>query len=121
MSYFYSVRGWLEASPSDFSKVVSTITSLRERWQSHDKERLYMKGWCWSDEPVNWTRYLFYGADVTEDGLRLLCDTIRELTLLKVEISGYFHARGEDGEDIIIYRVDNDVLTEERAPAHGAS
>jgi hypothetical protein len=51
----------------------------------------------------------------------LLCDTIREIALLKVEISGYFHARGEDAENIIIFRVDDDVLTEERAPAHGAS
>ncbi|WP_437646662.1 hypothetical protein [Sorangium sp. So ce362] len=117
MSYFYSVRGWLEVSPNDFSEVVHTITTLRERWQRHDKERLYMKGWCWSDEPINWTRYLFYGADVTEEGLRLLCDTIRDLALLKVELSGYFHARGEDGEICIIYRIDSDVLTEERAPA----
>ncbi|WP_434045199.1 MULTISPECIES: hypothetical protein [Sorangium] len=119
MSYFYSVRGWLEASPDDFAKVTSAISSIRERWHDHDKERLYMKGWCWNDEHINWTRYLFYGADVTEEGLRLLRDTIRELALLKAELSGYFHARGEDGESCVVYRIENDLLTEEIPSAPG--
>ncbi|XXT19101.1 hypothetical protein WME94_53635 [Sorangium sp. So ce429] len=115
MSYFYSLRGWLEISPGDFRTVISELLSIRKRWQitKNEKQRLYMEGWCWNDECVNWTHYLFYGADVTEEGLVLFCDTIRELTLLKVDLSGYFHALGEDREKSITYRIENDILLEE--------
>lgn len=115
MSYFYSVRGWLEVSPDSFSRVASAIAKIRERWRGDEKAHLYMKGWCWSDEPINWTRYMFYGADVTEEGLLIFRSTISELMRLGVELSGYFHARGEDGENNTIYRIDNDTLVEEGA------
>jgi len=113
MSYFYSVRGWLEMSPDAFPNVISTITALRTRWSDNEKAQLYMKGWCWSSEPINWTRYVFYGADVTEDGLAVLRRVLTEMTLLKLDLSGYFHAQGEDGEKTTIFRVENDVLLEE--------
>ncbi|AUX28646.1 hypothetical protein SOCE836_007250 [Sorangium cellulosum] len=113
MSYFYSVRGWLEVSPDIFSSITSTISTIRERWRDNEKAHLYMKGWCWSNDSINWTRYLFYGADVTEEGLTIFRSVINDLILLKADLSGYFHAQGEDGEKSIVFRIENDVLLEE--------
>jgi hypothetical protein len=59
-------------------------------------------------------RYLFYGADVTEEGLELFEDTLNKLLGLKFNLSGYFHSQGEDGERNFIYQVTDDNLRLER-------
>ncbi|MGK4008666.1 hypothetical protein WMF31_39025 [Sorangium sp. So ce1036] len=119
MSYFYSVRGWLEMSPEAFPDVISIISTMRVRWGDDEKAQLYMKGWCWSGEPINWTRYVFYGADVTEEGLVMLRCVLSEMVLLGLDLSGYFHVQGEDGEKMAILRIEDDVLLEEELRAPG--
>jgi hypothetical protein len=69
MAYYYSLRGWLEIEPENFSNAVQMLKSLKKQYESEPKFSLYLKGWCWSETNINWTRYLFYGADVTEEGL----------------------------------------------------
>jgi hypothetical protein len=110
MAYFYSLRGWLEVAPEQFETAVKVLKSLRENQTNGTKFNLYAGGWCWNDAPINWTRYLFYGADVTADGLEWFRLTLEQLTDLHLELTGYFHAQGEDGENSFIYQVQEDVL-----------
>jgi hypothetical protein len=97
MAYYYSLRGWIEVEPEHFNRVVEAITRLRRLQPTETKEGLYLKGWTWSDAPVNWTGYVFYGADVTAEGLLWLRATLQELARLGLHLSGFFHAQGEDG------------------------
>ncbi|MDJ0736317.1 MAG: hypothetical protein QNJ47_20010 [Nostocaceae cyanobacterium] len=110
MAYFYSLRGWLEVEPDNFASVVEVIKSLKESYSTNTKKGLYLQGWCWNEQPINWTSYIFYGADVTEEGLDLFQDTLNKLIRLKLNLSGYFHAQGEDGEKNLIYQVTDDNL-----------
>ena len=110
MAYFYSVRGWLEVEPNKFASVIDVIQSLQASYPKDTKIGLYLQGWCWNEYPVNWTRYLFYGADVTEDGLELFKQTLNKLIAMKSNLSGHLHAQGEDGERNLIYQVTNDNL-----------
>lgn len=110
MAYFYSVRGWLEAEPDNFASVIDVVKSLQASYSNDTKITLYLQGWCWKEQPINWTQYLFYGADVTEDGLELFEDTLNKLIGMKLNLSGYFHAQGEDGERNLIYKVTDDNL-----------
>ncbi|AFZ23908.1 hypothetical protein Cylst_1630 [Cylindrospermum stagnale PCC 7417] len=110
MSYYYSIRGWLEITPDRFVKVVEKIKSLQESYINEQKLGLYMNGWCWSETPINWSRYIFYGADVTEEGIKLLELTLQEIANLKCQVSGYFHIQGEDGEINFLYKLNDDLI-----------
>ena len=90
------------------------LKSLKKQYESEPKLSLYLKGWCWSETHVNWTRYLFYGADVTEEGLTFFKNMLLILANTGLKLSGYFHAQGEDGEKNYLYKmVDDNVSLEE--------
>jgi hypothetical protein len=110
MAYFYSIRGWLEVEPENFDKAIACLKYLQEIQLPETKTALYLRGWCWQKQPINWTRYLFYGADVSEEGLELFKKTLLELLGLDLNLSGYFHAQGEDGENNLIYQITDDFL-----------
>ncbi|HLO89492.1 MAG TPA: hypothetical protein VK203_31405 [Nostocaceae cyanobacterium] len=116
MSYYYSLRGWLEVSPEDFTKIVEKLKSLQVSYLEDQKLGLYMKGWCWYETPINWSGYLFYGAEVSIEGLDLLENVLKNITSMNLQVSGYFHAQGEDGEKNFVYKVVDDGLTVE--PSH---
>jgi hypothetical protein len=110
MSYFYSLRGWLEIEPKNFSQVVNFLTTLKNNHLNNPKHSLYNQGWCWQETPINWTSYVFYGADLTEEGLILFETTLKQLISLNLDLSGYFHAQGEDEKYNITYRIDCDII-----------
>ena len=110
MAYFYSIRGWLEVEPEKFEGANACLKHLQKTQFPETKAALYLKGWCWQQHPINWTRYLFYGADVTQEGLELFKKTLGELLDLKLNLSGYFHAQGEDGENNFVYQITDDCL-----------
>lgn len=110
MAYYYSLRGWIEVEPENFDSLIKAIKSWQAEYPKDTKIGLYLQGWCWQDSPINWTRYLFYGADVTEEGLKLFEDTLNKLKIMNLNLSGYFHAQGEDKEKNFIYYIDEDNL-----------
>jgi len=110
MSYYYSIRGWLEVTPDSFVKVVGKIQSLQQSYINDQKLGLYMNGWCWSEMPINWSRYIFYGSDVTEEGIKLLDLVLQEIANLKCQVCGYFHIQGEDGESNFMYKLNDDLI-----------
>ncbi|RUS99389.1 hypothetical protein DSM106972_078310 [Dulcicalothrix desertica PCC 7102] len=111
MSYFFSLRGWLEAEPEKFDKATQLIESLQRTYEQDSKMGFYLQGWSWNRNPINWTAYLFYGADVTESGLELFEDTLDKLINTHLNLSGYFHAQGEDGERNLVYHITDDELS----------
>lgn len=114
MAYFYSLRGWLELEEEQFEQAIALVKSLQLSHEKDTKAGLYLQGWCWGESPVNWTRYLFYGADVTAEGLELFEDTLFKLREMDLDLSGYFHAEGEDSEKKVIYEViDSEVFVQE--------
>jgi hypothetical protein len=115
MAYFYSLRGWLELEAEQFEQAIALVKSLQMSYEKDPKPGLYLQGWCWGESPVNWTRYLFYGADVTAEGLEWFQDTLIKLLALNLNLSGYFHAQGEDGEKTMIYRVIENQIYQEKS------
>jgi hypothetical protein len=109
MAYYYSLRGWLQVEPDKFTEITERIKSLQRSYSEDKKLELYMKGWCWNEVPINWLRYVFYGADVTVEGLDLLEDVLENVTSMGFQLSGYFHAQGEDGDKSFAYKVVDDV------------
>ncbi|NLD71635.1 MAG: hypothetical protein GX649_02840 [Chloroflexi bacterium] len=116
MSYFYSVRGWLEISWPDVD-----IEGVEESAEEHaDKvhairDLLTLKlppeevldpstplperaraGWGFPQHDLEGTEYLFFAADVEEPAAVLA--QVREVLVLDPYADGYFAVEGEDGE-----------------------
>lgn len=118
MGYYYAVRGWLELDEDSFGKTTAFLKENQKSIPEESKLSLYAKGWCWNEQPINWTRYVFYGADITEEGLDHFKETLKKISQLDPEIFGYFHAQGEDHAKVYAYTVRNGaVQTEENKPA----
>ncbi|MFF7144653.1 hypothetical protein ACFZB5_26110 [Streptomyces nodosus] len=71
MGVFVSVRGWLECDETQLAAVQEIISS-------HTDDH-YSSGWTTPRQQVNWTSYLFYGADIRESALDWFMDQLREI------------------------------------------
>ncbi|MGW4688113.1 hypothetical protein ACWEPM_24920 [Streptomyces sp. NPDC004244] len=71
MGVYVSVRGWLECDEVQLATVQEIISS-------HADDH-YSNGWSAPRQQVNWTRYVFYGADLRESALDWLMIQIREI------------------------------------------
>jgi len=111
MAYYYSVRGWLEIDPDNYDGIMKEIADMKIRVAHDSKLANYAKGWCWSESPINWTRYVFYGADITDEGVKWFESALRDIARLKLKVDGYFQVQGEDGEKNSLYKIMDDELT----------
>ncbi|HUV94961.1 MAG TPA: hypothetical protein VMX14_09050 [Anaerolineae bacterium] len=116
MTYFFSVRGWLELSWPDAD--VEGVDESREEHEAKAqrvrallttdlspkklldpevpaRER-YRAGWGFPQHDLDGSEYVFFGADVTDADLVL--EQIREVLRIDPFADGYFSVEGEDGE-----------------------
>ncbi|MFC9247499.1 hypothetical protein ACFT7S_26885 [Streptomyces sp. NPDC057136] len=71
MGIYVSVRGWLECDERQLAAAQEIISS------HHDDH--YSNGWGTPRQHVNWTHYLFYGADLRQSALDRLVDQVGEI------------------------------------------
>ncbi|MFJ5837179.1 hypothetical protein ACIQGO_10480 [Streptomyces shenzhenensis] len=71
MGVYVSIRGWLECDETQLAAIEEIISS-------HDDHH-YANGWGSPRRHVNWTRYIFYGADIRESALDWFADQIRTI------------------------------------------
>lgn len=84
MGTYVSVRGWLECDERQLA-VIRTIID------AHNDEH-YSRGWGEPRQHINWTRYVFYGADMRESAL----DEFRE----QVQAIARIPASDADGDRV---------------------
>jgi len=114
MNYFYSLRGWLELDEDEFPLITSLLETLQSNNSINTKEGLYLQGWNCNNSRINWTKYIFYGADVTQEGITQFEDTITKLLSLNLNLDGYFQADGEDKEVTLVYKIIDNILYKEK-------
>ncbi|WP_404961871.1 hypothetical protein [Streptomyces sp. 147326] len=71
MGVYVSVRGWLECDGAQLAAVQKIIAS-------HQDDH-YSNGWGTPRRHVNWTHYVFYGADIRQSAVDWLIEQIREI------------------------------------------
>jgi hypothetical protein len=71
MGVFVSIRGWLECDETQ-------LTAIQEIISSHE-DNPYTNGWSSPRRHINWTHYIFYGADIRESALGWFTDQISEI------------------------------------------
>ncbi|MFJ5776932.1 hypothetical protein [Streptomyces sp. NPDC093094] len=82
MGVYVSVRGWLECDGTQLGAVRRIVAA-------HEDEH-YNGGWGMPRRHVNWTCYVFYGADIRESGLEWFAGQVGEMARIP--------ASDEDGD-----------------------
>ncbi|WP_185899597.1 hypothetical protein [Streptomyces sp. WAC07061] len=82
MGSYVSVRGWLECDGAQLATVQKIISA-------HADDH-YSNGWSTPRQHLNWTRYVFYGADIRESALEWFASQLREIARIP--------ASDEDGD-----------------------
>ncbi|MER6134450.1 hypothetical protein [Streptomyces sp. NPDC001815] len=88
-----SIRGWLECDETQ-------LTAIQEIIATHDDNH-YSNGWGSPRRHINWTHYVFYGADIRESALDWFTEQIREIARIPPSdddgdlVQGLFLARHE--------------------------
>ena len=70
MSVYVSVRGWLECDEKQLAAIHAVIAS-------HDDH--YSDGWGTPRKHLNWTCYIFYGADIQAQHLDWFLAQLRDI------------------------------------------
>ncbi|MFK0256326.1 hypothetical protein [Streptomyces sp. NPDC090445] len=71
MGVYVAIRGWLECDEAQLAAVQEIVSSLADDHYSH--------GWSTPPQQVNWTHYIFYGADIRESALDWFVSQLREI------------------------------------------
>lgn len=103
MAKYVSIKGWLECEHSQLEEIHKIISDYEfkkdfERIVGYESMVLYNKGWCNRKEIINWSSYIFYGADVKEYCVYFIESEIKEILSKCSEIDGLFFFQHEEGE-----------------------
>jgi hypothetical protein len=83
MGKYVSVRGWLECDENTVNEVKKIrddfTASSNQGLLDKDKLELYQSGWTFPDRQMNWTAYVFYGADLREYHLDFMKKQLSEM------------------------------------------
>ena len=80
MGVYVSVRGWLECDDKQ-------LAAFQEIVSSHEDEH-YSHGWGAPRRHINWTHYVFYGADIRQSAVDWLVGQIREIARIPANADG---------------------------------
>jgi hypothetical protein len=114
MGSFYHVRGWLETSfelVPQFKEIVQRFNYNYIKYGLSDRQAvLYQKGWHFPEYPINYTSYIFYGAEVKSDDY--IKDQIIDIIQSCEEIDGLFYFDYE-GDYHTKWKIFDSKITEE--------
>ncbi|RFS80973.1 hypothetical protein D0T12_34445 [Actinomadura spongiicola] len=84
MGIYVGVRGWLQCDERQLAAIRTIIAA-------HDDGH-YSNGWGWPRQHINWTHYVFFGADIREWAVDALLTQVEEIAQLP--------ASDEDGDRV---------------------
>lgn len=78
---------------------------------SKEQSLLYQKGWKLPDQPINWTSYIFYGADIKDYAMDYIGNQIKAMINIEEDIRGLFYINDDEGELSITWEIFDSKIT----------
>lgn len=101
MGKYVSIRGWLECNENNISEIKQICEDYTQNYSGlkidYSTRKLYQLGWVFPETQVNWTTYIFYGADIREYYLDFIREQIYKIAEIK-ELTGFFLLDDHEGE-----------------------
>ena len=118
MSRYVSIRGWLECDYEDIEEIKNIINEykIKKEWIVNDSDinklELYQGAWKLPEKPVNWTAYIFYGADINSGYYEYIKEQVEEILKINKEIDGFFKCTDEEEVYSREWIIENSILNE---------
>ncbi|MCI1694298.1 hypothetical protein [Aneurinibacillus aneurinilyticus] len=116
MGKYVSIRGWIECEDGDLLKIKEVydyfLDNYSENEISSEKRKLYQTGWGFPSNVVNWTAYVFYGADIREYHTDFIKAQLTAIAKINQDITGFFLIDDHDGENKFCWQLLNGSLIE---------
>ena len=124
MGHFVSVRGWLEIDKQMEPGVLKLVKHFSENAPTFgitsEEGEFYLQGWVFPEKHINWTKYIYYGADVRVRGLDFLKEHFKEIaekiwlmdTEIKDYVTGFIFVDDESGKPFLFWKLEEGKLTE---------
>ena len=116
MGKYVSIRGWFECEENDIEKIKEVCNFFGKKYSENDlsleKRKMYQSGWSFPEKIINWTAYVFYGADIREYHSDFIKEQVVAIAKINHEIIGFFLIDDHDGETKICWQVFNGKLVE---------
>lgn len=125
MGTYISVRGWIACREESIPQIKAVISSFIDKAGDYgfdaSRAEMYNQGWVIPDTHINWTHYIFYGADIRIQRLSYIKDQLKALSKevshsefgMTNYLSGIFHADHEDGIEGYIWKLSDGEFYEE--------
>ena len=85
MGAYVAIRGWLQCDDKQLALVRHVIDSDQDR---------YNGGWAFPAQRINWTGYVFYGADIRDGAVDWFLDQLQQLATLPASDADNDRVRG---------------------------
>ena len=89
MGAYTSIRGWIGLTDEMLPSVREVISRAPERAEQYSLTsygaEFYNQGWVVPEEHINWTHYIFYGADIRTEAIPYLRDQLEEIARVRLE------------------------------------
>ncbi|WP_146138290.1 hypothetical protein [Chamaesiphon polymorphus] len=106
MATFISVRGWLATEfelIESFKAIACKFELMHNKYLlTKEQAQLYQKGWLFPHQRINWSSYIFFGADLKFGAEEYIKDQIMEMMEISEEIEGLFYF--DDDACILSYK-----------------
>jgi hypothetical protein len=83
MGAYTSIRGWFQVHDKALSEIRSVLTNHEGRAADFVLTRevceFYNQGWIIPDGHINWTHYIFYGADIRTHAVPFIRSQMQEI------------------------------------------
>jgi len=97
MATYYTVRGWIETTNDYIDDLKSVIMySMDSSELSKEQISLYKDGWVFPKNIINWSSFIFFGADVQYAGVVAIRNALLAITRNIPEIDAYFLITDEE-------------------------
>lgn len=117
MGRYASVRGWFECDENDLDEIKSFLNNFKGK-DKHiikpEEEDLYKKGWTFQASTINWTSYVFYGADIRVYGIDYVKDMFESFVKNFPEVEGYIKVNIEDESYELTWRYGDGEFIEDK-------
>jgi hypothetical protein len=127
MGKYVSISGSLLCSESQLPLIRTVIENFSGEnifLLPRDQIELYNQGWVFSKAQINWTKYVFYGADVRESAVDFVKAQIQAIMDNLVQSSteggteelleGLFCLKNEDNLQFVLWIIANNKIIEKK-------
>lgn len=115
MGHYTSIRGWIGCEAGDIFAIKEINNYFLKNYSkyqiAYQTKEIYQKGWCFPNESVNWTNYVFYGADIREYHSDFIKEQLIAIAESNCDIEGHFSVDDDEGVIKQYWNLSNGKLT----------